>query len=168
MAEFCLKTNFFGVKQVTEALLPLLNLSDSARIVNVSSIYGLLSYITNERTRERLDNIESLTEEGLNEVIQNFLNDFKEGLLEKNGWPASPSAYKMSKAAVNAYTRILAKKYPRFIINCVTPGFVKTDINFNTGVSTPEEGARGPVKLALLPDGSPSGFFYNQTELSVF
>ncbi|GAB4861149.1 hypothetical protein Ancab_036306 [Ancistrocladus abbreviatus] len=41
-AETCLRTNFYGTKQVTEALLPLLQQSNSARIVNVSSIYGQL------------------------------------------------------------------------------------------------------------------------------
>jgi (+)-neomenthol dehydrogenase len=48
-------------------------------------------------------------------------------------------------------------------INCVHPGFVKTDINWNTGVILPEEGARGAVKLALLP----TGYYYHQTQLGV-
>ena len=42
MAEECLKTNYYGTKRVSEALLPLLQLSTSARIVNVSSLYGEL------------------------------------------------------------------------------------------------------------------------------
>ncbi|XP_048432912.1 (+)-neomenthol dehydrogenase-like [Pyrus x bretschneideri] len=37
LAEECLKTNYYGPKSVTEALLPLLKLSDSPRIINVSS-----------------------------------------------------------------------------------------------------------------------------------
>ena len=38
-AEECLNTNYYGVKRVTEVLLPLLQLSPSgARIVNVSSL----------------------------------------------------------------------------------------------------------------------------------
>lgn len=38
-AKECLETNYYGVKDVTEALLPLLQLSTSgARIVNVSSL----------------------------------------------------------------------------------------------------------------------------------
>ncbi|MBA0732723.1 hypothetical protein Gogos_016795 [Gossypium gossypioides] len=66
---------------------------------------------------------------------------------------------------MNAYTRILAKKHPNFCINCVCPGFVKTDINNNTGHSTPEEGAAIPVKLALWPNGgAPSGLFFVQGE----
>lgn len=41
-AEECLKVNYYGVKRVTEALIPLLKLSKSPRIVNVSSRYGQL------------------------------------------------------------------------------------------------------------------------------
>lgn len=41
-AEECLATNYYGCKRVTEALIPLLLLSNSARIVNVSSEMGKL------------------------------------------------------------------------------------------------------------------------------
>ncbi|KAH0987408.1 hypothetical protein GBA52_014585, partial [Prunus armeniaca] len=42
LAEESLKTNYYGTKRVTEALLPLLQLSDSPRIVNVSSVVSKL------------------------------------------------------------------------------------------------------------------------------
>lgn len=41
-AEDCLRTNYYGTKQVSEALIPLLLLSNSGRIVNVSSTLGQL------------------------------------------------------------------------------------------------------------------------------
>ena len=41
--EECLKTNYYGTKRVTEALLPLLELSDSPRLVIVSSHAARLS-----------------------------------------------------------------------------------------------------------------------------
>ena len=41
-AKQCMRTNYYGAKIVTEALLPLLQLSPSGRIVNVSSGFGLL------------------------------------------------------------------------------------------------------------------------------
>ena len=44
-AEECLKTNYHGAKTMVEALLPLLQLSDSPRIVNVSSLLGLLKVL---------------------------------------------------------------------------------------------------------------------------
>lgn len=46
LAEECVKTNYYGPKQVTEALLPLLQMSDSPRIVNVSSSAGKLKVST--------------------------------------------------------------------------------------------------------------------------
>uniref|UniRef100_A0A7N2KMZ1 Uncharacterized protein n=1 Tax=Quercus lobata TaxID=97700 RepID=A0A7N2KMZ1_QUELO len=77
-----------------------------------------------------------------------------------NGWTLMLPAYSISKVTLNAYTRILAKKFPNMCINCVHPGYVKTDINWNTGILTVEEGARGPVMLALLPDGGPNGCYF--------
>lgn len=53
-------------------------------------------------------------------------------------------------------------------INCVHPGYVNTDINWRTGVLSVEEGAKGPLKLALLPDGGPTGCYFDQTELGEF
>jgi len=38
-----IQTNYYGTKNVTEALLPLLQASTDGRIVNVSSDFGLLS-----------------------------------------------------------------------------------------------------------------------------
>lgn len=38
----CFKTNYYGIKQLTKALIPLLQKSDSARVVNVSSALGQL------------------------------------------------------------------------------------------------------------------------------
>lgn len=42
MAEECLKINYYGPKRMIEALMPLLQLSDLPRIVNVSSSTGKL------------------------------------------------------------------------------------------------------------------------------
>ncbi|CAL0315102.1 unnamed protein product [Lupinus luteus] len=145
LAEECLEINYYGAKITNESLLPLLQLSDSPRIVNVSSSLGMLQYVSNEWSRGVLSDADNLTEERVDEVLKGFLKDFKEGLLEIKGWPKTLSAYIVSKAAMNAYTRILAKKYPNICTNAVCPGYVKTDITCNTGLSTVEEGAAYPV-----------------------
>ena len=41
-AKNCLRTNYYGIKQLSKALIPLIQLSNSGRIVNVSSIIGQL------------------------------------------------------------------------------------------------------------------------------
>ncbi|GLT60627.1 hypothetical protein SLA2020_333850 [Shorea laevis] len=168
LAEECLKTNYIGAKRMSETFIPLLQLSDSPRIVNVSSSLGKLKNVSNEWAKAILSDAENLTEERVGEVLNKYLTDFKEGSLEAGGWRDSTIAYILSKAAMNAYTRILAKKHPSFCINCVCPGHVKTDINYNTGVLTVEEGAQGPVRLALLPNGAPSGLFFYRLEESEF
>ncbi|KAK1560160.1 hypothetical protein Q3G72_023019 [Acer saccharum] len=152
-AKECLNTNYYGAKRMVEAFVPLLRLSDSARIVNVSSLKGLLKYIPNESIRQALNDVESLTEERIDKLSDKYLQDFEEGLLEKEGWSSYLSAYTVSKALLNAYTRILARKYTDFLVNCVCPGFAKTDITCDNGVYTAAEGAQGPVRLALLPEG---------------
>ncbi|XP_027334888.1 (+)-neomenthol dehydrogenase-like isoform X2 [Abrus precatorius] len=168
MAEKCLTTNYYGAKETTEAFLPLLKLSNSPMIVNVSSQAGLLKYISNEWARRVFDDTENLTEELIDEVLKEYMKDLKEGSLENKGWPTYLSSYMVSKAAMNSYTRLLAYKYPKLCINCVCPGFVKTDINKNTGIISVENGAASVVRLALLPNGSPSGHFFSRQEVSSF
>ncbi|XP_060218669.1 (+)-neomenthol dehydrogenase-like isoform X2 [Lycium barbarum] len=168
LAEECMQTNYYGAKWMIQELLPLLQLSNSPRIVNVSSMAGQLKHVRNEWAIRVLSDSENLTEDGVDEVWNAFLKDFKEGLLESKNWPPISSAYILSKAALNAYTRILAKKYPNFLINCVCPGNVKTDISLNCGTLSVEEGAESPVRLALLPQGGPSGNYFIRKELSSF
>ena len=115
-----------------------------------------------------LGNAESLTKERVDKVLNEYLKDFKEGSLETKGWPRYMSAYIISKAATNAYTRIVAKKFPSFRVNCLCPGYVKTDINHNTGYLTTDEGAKRVVKIALLPNDGPSGLFFSQNEVTTF
>ncbi|XP_034220925.1 (+)-neomenthol dehydrogenase-like isoform X1 [Prunus dulcis] len=168
-AEECLNTNYYGAKRLTEALLPLLKLSpQGGRIVNVSSLRSELKRIPSEEIRNELGDMETLTEEKVDALLTKFLVDFKQNTLEANGWTLMLPAYSISKVTLNAYTRILAKKYPKMYINCVHPGFVNTDINWHTGTMTVEEGAAGPVKLALLPNGGPTGCYFDQTEVADF
>ena len=124
--------------------------------------------IPNGWPKEVLSDVQNLTEEKIDDLLNEFLKDFKGGSLETKGWPLDMSAYTISKAALNAYTRVLAKKYPSFCINAVCPGYVKTDINHNLGIQTPDEGAESAVRLALVPNGSPSGLFFFRSEEASF
>ncbi|KAL2335927.1 hypothetical protein Fmac_010373 [Flemingia macrophylla] len=169
LAKECLQINYYGAKITTESLMPLLQLSDSPRIVNVSSYMGQLeSFPKGSWASGVFSDVDNLSEEKVDEVLNKFLQDFREGSLESKGWPRYLGAYICSKAAMNAYTRILAKKYPSFCINSVCPGYVKTDMTANTGFLTVEEGAANPVRLALLPNDSPSGLFYLQSDVASY
>ncbi|KAF3322381.1 (+)-neomenthol dehydrogenase-like protein [Carex littledalei] len=167
-ARECIDINYYGTKRMCAAFIPLLQLSKSPKIVNLTSNYGLFRVIPSEAIKSELRDADNLTEERLDEIVCRFLNDFKTDNVKGDTWPTDISTYKVSKVAISAYTRILARKHTDLCINCVHPGYVITDITWNTGQCTVEEGAKGPVMLALLPDGCPSGQYYNQTELSSF
>ncbi|XP_010474804.1 PREDICTED: (+)-neomenthol dehydrogenase isoform X1 [Camelina sativa] len=168
IVEECVTTNYYGVKRMCEAMIPLLQSSASPRIVTIASTMGKLENVSNEWAKGVLSDAENLTEEKIDEVMDEYLKDYRQGSLEAKGWPKVMSAYILSKAAVMALTRVLAKRNKSMIINSVCPGFVKTDINFNTGILSVEQGAASPVKLALVPNGDPSGLFYDRANVSNF
>nr|GFA78182.1 hypothetical protein [Tanacetum cinerariifolium] len=168
LAVECLITNYYGAKKTTEALVPLLGLSKSPRIVNVTSAYGDLHWFHNEKLKEELHDIKNLTEERIDEILQWFLRDFKAAKLRENGWPLTVAAYKVSKAALNAYTRLMARKYQNILLNCATPGYCITDMTSQTGFNTAEEGAKCPVMAAMLPDDGPSGVYFDRMEIAPF
>ncbi|CAI9101761.1 OLC1v1039168C1 [Oldenlandia corymbosa var. corymbosa] len=164
----CFQINYHGAKIMVQAFLPLLQLSHSARIVNVSSDMGNLESIPSEWAKGILNDVDNLTEERVDDVLNVFLKDFKEGSLKDRGWPRFLSAYTVSKAALNAYTRILAKKHHNIQVNCVCPGFAKTDMNLHSGTCPVEECAGRIVKVALQPDDGPSGLYFVHGRVTPF
>ncbi len=124
------ETNVLGVIRVTNAMLPLLRRSPSPRIVNVSSGVG------------------SLTRQS------------GAGAADTSGPVAV--AYSPSKTFLNAvmlqYVRELTGT--NILINAACPGYVATDLNGFRGVRTPQQGATTPIRLATLPDGGPTGGFF--------
>jgi (+)-neomenthol dehydrogenase len=121
----------------------------------------------NEKLREELRDAGAWDEHRIEAMLDDFLEALNRGRLEEEGWPTMLPAYSVSKMAVNLYTRILARRLPEMCVNCVHPGFVRTEINWNTGVMSPEEGARGAVQLVLLPHDGPTGCYFHQTGLGI-
>jgi NAD(P)-dependent dehydrogenase (short-subunit alcohol dehydrogenase family) len=72
------------------------------------------------------------------------------------------AAYQPSKAALNAYTIMLAYELrdTPFKVNAVDPGYTATDFNHHSGPGSVSDAAARLVKAALLgPDGPTSQFF---------
>jgi len=125
------ETNFFGPLQVTLGTLPLLR--DGATITNVTSGLGSLSNLDPEHRRALAD--PTLTRDALVEMMRAFVRG--------GGTSWGTDAYGVSKAALNALTRILASELaPRNIhVNATCPGWVRTDMGGRGAPRSVEEGA---------------------------
>ena len=82
-------------------------------------------------------------------------------LSEMNG---GAPAYRISKTAINAVTRIFSEeaKGSDVLVNSVCPGWVKTDMGGESAELSVEEGADTVVWLATLPEDGPTGAFFRE------
>jgi NAD(P)-dependent dehydrogenase (short-subunit alcohol dehydrogenase family) len=91
------------------------------------------------------------------------------GSLTRNSNPAFPyrsifgPVYPASKTALNAMTLAMAIELETtgIKVNPACPGFTKTNLNNYAGTQTVAEGAREPVRLALIGPDGPTGTFSN-------
>jgi len=92
------------------------------------------------------------------------------GSLAQNGDPNYSSAaikligYSAAKAALNMLTVQLAYELrdTAIKVNSADPGYTATDLNGHRGHQTIPEGAAEAIRLALLPEGGPTGSFSNR------
>ena len=129
------ETNVFGLVAVTQAFLPALRRSKHPRIVNVSSGTGSLTWTSGDNPQ------------------------FDWRRVRGGG-----IAYRSSKTAVNAITLLPAQALEAdgILVNALAPGLRRT--NLIAGMTTgghPAEAAAGAMRLALLPDGAPSGALWS-------
>lgn len=124
-------------------------------MVNISSLQGSRALDgCSEELQEKFRSA-ALTEEDLVDLMKKFVEDARNEVHEREGWPSS--AYGVSKLGVTVLSRILARRLEekregdRILLNACCPGWVKTDMAGDQGTRTPEEGADTPVYLALLP-----------------
>ncbi|CAL5414181.1 unnamed protein product [Camellia sinensis] len=163
-AETVIKTNFHGPKLLTEALLPLFRLSPStSRILNITSRLGHFDKLRNTKIKSIISDEEKLSEEQIDNMVSLFLSNVKQGTWKSQGWPEIWTDYSVSKIALNAYSKLLAKQNQGcgLSVNCYCPGFTQTSMTRGRGTHTADDAAAIGAMLALLPPQElPTGKFY--------
>lgn len=154
VARRTLEVNYYGAARVTDALCDVL--APNATVVMVSSGMGELGSVSAELRARLLD--PGLTRPALEELVEQFIARATENPRRLGGWPAS--AYRVSKMALNALTRIWAREWATSgrRVNAVCPGWVRTDMGGSGASRSVGVGARGIVWAALDATGS-GGFF---------
>jgi len=166
VARDTLRVNPVGAMHLTDRMLPLFN--DEARIVMLSSGMGELSVIPSRAVRERFTS-PSLDRTSLLALADEFIAAVASGNRDLGGFPRS--CYSVSKVALNAYVRMLARELandPRHIaVNSACPGWVRTDMGGRNAPRSVEQGAKTPVFLSLLegPNAPTGRFFRDEREI---
>jgi len=122
------RTNYFGLKSVIEASVPVL--APDARIINMTSHMANFNIFNNSdpNSAQLKQSFQDpkLTVEKLDGLLKSFLNDIKTKTWTSSGWPHC--SYSVTKLAVNCYTKLLQEEFertkPRYGIkvNAVCPG----------------------------------------------
>lgn len=156
-----IRTNYYGTLAVCEALIPLMR--NGGRVVNVASMSGPLRQFP-RRAHDRIL-APDFSRAELCSLVDNFVETAEKGLHGRAGWPNT--CYGVSKAALNALTRILAREVaPRdILVNSCCPGWCATDMSSHSGPKSAAQGADTPAYLALLPPGAPSGQYWTDRQI---
>jgi NAD(P)-dependent dehydrogenase (short-subunit alcohol dehydrogenase family) len=147
-----LSANYYSQKRVAEAFIPLLNPA-RGRICNIASASGPTYVRTLDTKLRELFTSPATTPKMLQEELERQARTANE----------EDVAYGLSKAAVNQWTRQLAREHPSLVINSCSPGYVLTDLTRGMGATnTPEQSNCHVAPLFLLFDEAvpASGWYF--------
>jgi len=176
-ADITIRTNYFGTRKLTQAVMPLLlqasaesettSSAAAARIINIASSAGRLGILRSQQKVDLFTN-PNLTLDQLDGYMNDFVKAAENGKHEE--WAGT--CYGMSKLGIIAMTKILARDYNHnnnnssssdagaddsrssslLLVNSVDPGYCATDQNNNQGTRPAERGATTPYLLATTSE----------------
>lgn len=163
-----LETNYYGLVDFTQRMLPLLRKGTDARIVTVASMAGRLGQVSPELQARFSD--PELTIEQLNGLVKEFEEAVQQNQPKERGW-LSKSNYGVSKLAAIAATRVFARQEcgagNAISVNSCCPGYCDTDMTSHRGPRPPEEGAKNAVIPATM-DNPPTGKYFADYKLATW
>ncbi|KAK6357405.1 hypothetical protein TWF718_001717 [Orbilia javanica] len=156
---------YFGLKNLTKLLLPIIKRDGDSRIVNVSVGAGGPDYWFWKRGLANRFKLNNLTEQRLDGLMRKYLHDAAGGSLVEQGWAKRPDLralkghpHVIPRLALAAYTFLLAKENPGLLINVTGGDSRKFPNHVYNGAITPTflalgslEGATGRYWLAGEP-----------------
>lgn len=162
VARRTLDGNYRGAVRVTDALFS--KLAPGANIVMVSSGMGELSSFSTELQTRLLST--TLSREEIERVAEEFVTAVGLGRHSQLGFPSN--AYSVSKALMNAFTRVLARELDQqnhqngsnLRVNAVCPGWVRTRMGGSSAPRSLEQGTSSIVWAAMLGPAGPNGGFF--------
>nr|KAF6377423.1 hypothetical protein mMyoMyo1_002144 [Myotis myotis] len=125
------------------------------RVVNVSSMESLRALKNCSPELQQQFRSDTISEEELVGLMNKFVEDTRNGVHQREGWPNS--TYGVTKIGITVLSRIHARnlsahrREDKILLNACCPGWVRTDLTGPQAPKSPEEGAETPVFLALLP-----------------
>jgi len=158
VVEATLAVNYFGATRIVRALED--RLRPGSRVVMVSSAMGALDGF-DKRVRARFEAPASY--DAIEAALAEFLAHVRADRETSEGWPRS--AYRISKIALNAWTRLYAEEMRArgILVNAVCPGWVRTRMGGAGASRSVREGAEGIVWAATLAEGGPTGGFFRDS-----
>ena len=137
--------NLYGPIKVARGLQNVIR--EGGHIINTSSRYGIIKKISEEK-RRALNNLDGMNFEKFQEYIDDFLASTKKKTWIQDGWVNEKpldNAYAISKMMLNLFTRLhdrqLKNEGKNIKVNCIHPGWCRTDMGGPNGVKTYLEGA---------------------------
>ena len=132
---------------------------EDSKVLDVSPALALETYETNTIGPLRMIQavVPIMLQGGYGRVV-----NLSSGAGQLSDMGAGYPAYRMSKSALNALTRITAAELgPTPIkVNAMCPGWVRTDMGGPNATRSVEQGAETAVWLATLPEAGPTGGFF--------
>lgn len=161
LAERSVDVNFRGVLRAFRAFCPLL--APGGRVVNVSSFVSASSLGKCSEARRQALLREDLSVDELGAQMDEFVGAVRDNTFKDGGWPGT--MYGVSKVGCSMLTRVLARDHPELRVNCVCPGWCRTDMAGQKAPLSADDGAARVAAVCLQPDdAATTGTFFSNFE----